>query len=161
MGDKDLNELFGKAEILICDPNGEMKSLGKIVENSTKLNPKDAVELDRLSVREKMQVEPLWVKPLSFGCDIPIGYIPAIIGSDEALEPHRCSFIIEGKPIVNKPRNLKYPNKKRATRVWKKWAKRYGTRPGKMIYLPNVEVESEYDGDYMSVNVTAKPTKQE
>lgn len=35
MGDKDMNELFGKAEILICDPNGEMKPLGKVVECST------------------------------------------------------------------------------------------------------------------------------
>ena len=69
--------------------------------------------------------------------------------------------MIQEPPIINKPRNLKYPNKKRARRIWKKWAKRYGTRPGKMIYLPNVEVESEYNGDYMNVNVTAKPTKQD
>ena len=69
--------------------------------------------------------------------------------------------MIQEPPIINKPRNLKYPNKKRARRVWKKWAKRYGTRPGKMICFPNVEVESEYNGDYMSVDVKAKPTKQD
>lgn len=159
MGDKDMNELFGKAEILICDPNGEMKSLGKVVENSTKLHPEDAVELDRLSVREKMQVEPLRIKPQMIKGEFPIDYAAPILGFDEALEPHRCSLIIQSKPIVNKPNNLKYPNKKRARRVWKKWAKRYGTSPGKMIYLPNVEVESEYNGDYMSVN--AKTINQE
>lgn len=65
--------------------------------------------------------------------------------------------MIQESPIINKPRNLKYPNKKRARRIWKKWAKRYGTSPGKMIYLPNVEVECTPE----RVRVTAKPTKQE
>lgn len=140
MGEKDTDKLFGNPEILICDPNGEMKPLGKVVENSTRLNPEDAAELDRLSVREKMQFEPLHIKPLSFDCDIPIGYIPAIIGFDEALEPSRCSLMIQSKPKINKPRNLKYPNKKRARRIWKKWKRRFGATPGESIYLPDVEI---------------------
>lgn len=156
-----MNELFGKAEILICDPNGEMKPLGKVVENSTRLNPEDTAELDRLSVREKMEAEPLCIKLQMIKGEFSIGDVAPILGFDEALEPSRCSLVIQGKPIINKPKNLKYPNKKRARRIWKKWAKRYGTSPGKMIYLPNVEVESEYNGDYMSVNVKAKPIKQD
>lgn len=156
-----MNELFGKAEILICDPNGEMKPLGKVVENSTRLNPEDTAELDRLSVREKMEAEPLCIKPQMIKGEFSIGDVAPILGFDEALEPSRCSLVIQGKPIINKPKNLKYPNKKRARCIWKKWAKRYGTSPGKMIYLPNVEVESEYNGDYMSVNVKAKPIKQD
>ncbi len=154
MGDKDRNKLFGNSEFLIGGSLPDLKPL-LIVENS--------IELDSLSVREKMEAEPLRIKPISFECDMPTFNIPSIFGIDLASEPSKqvCSLMIQGKPIINKPRNLKYPNKKRARRVWKKWAKRYGTRPGKMIYLPNVEVESEYNGDYMSVNVTAKPTKQE
>ena len=35
MGDKDTDELFGNSELLICDPNGEMRALGKVVECST------------------------------------------------------------------------------------------------------------------------------
>lgn len=154
MGDKDMNELFGNLEFMIGDSLSDMKQL-PIVENS--------IELDRLSAREKMEAEPLWIKPISFECDMSTFNIPSIFGIDLASEPSKqvCSLVIQGKPIINKPRNLKYPNKKRARRVWKKWAKLYGTSPGKMIYLPNVEMESEYNGDYMSVNVTAKPTKQE
>lgn len=34
MGDKDTDRLFGNPELLICDPNGEMKPLGKVVESS-------------------------------------------------------------------------------------------------------------------------------
>lgn len=159
MGDKDTDKLFGNCAIFIGKPEADMKPLGKVVENSTKLNPDDAVELDRLSVREKMQFEPLHIKPLSFDCDIPIEDIAPIIGFDEALEPHRCSLIIQSEPKINKPHNLKYPNKKRARRIWKKWAKRYGTSPGKTIYLPNVEVKSEYNGDCVNVNV--KPIKND
>lgn len=160
MGDKDTNMLFGNRAIFIGTSEVEMKPL-EVVENSVSLHPEDAAELDRLSVREKMQVEPLRIKPQMIKGEFPIIDVAPIIGFDEALELHRCSLIIQGKPIVNKPRNIKYPNKKRARRVWKKWAKRYGTRPGKMIYFPNVEVESEYNGDYKSVNITAKPIKQD
>lgn len=153
MGDKDNNKLFGNSEFLIGGSLSDLKPL-PIVENS--------IELDSLSVREKMEVEPLQIKPLSFEVEASFSDdIAKFLGVDLASEPSRISLMIQEPPIINKPRNLKYPNKKRARRVWKKWAKRYGTSPGKMIYLPNVEVESEYNGDYMSVNVTAKPTKQD
>lgn len=139
MGDKDTNMLFGNCAIFIGKSEADMKLL-KMVEDSLRLNPEDAAELDRLSVREMMQVEPLHIKPLSFDCDMPIGYIPTIIGSDEALEPSRCSLIIQSKPKINKPKNLKYPNKKRAKRIWKKWKQRFGTTPGESIYLSDVEI---------------------
>lgn len=41
MGDKDTDKLFGNPEILICDPNGEMKPLGKVVECSTSLESEE------------------------------------------------------------------------------------------------------------------------
>lgn len=153
MGDKDLNELFGNPELLIGGSLSDLKPL-PIVENS--------IELDSLSVREKMKAKPLQIKPLSFEVEASFSDdVAKILGVDLASEPSRISLMIQEPPIINKPRNLKYPNKKRARRVWKKWAKRYGTSPGEVIYLPNVEVEREYDGNYMSVNVTAKPIKQE
>lgn len=151
MGDKDTDKLFGNPELLICDPNGEMKPLGKIVEGST--------ELDRLSVREKMQFEPLHIKPQMIKGEFPIDYAAPIIGFDEALEPSRCSLLIQSEPKINKPKNLKYPNKKRARRIWKKWKRRFGTTPGKAMYFPEVEIESKYDGQCVSVNV--KPIKND
>lgn len=139
MGDKDTNMLFGNCAIFIGKSEADMKPLGKVVENSTRLNPEDAAELDRLSVREKMQFEPLRVKPQMIKGEFPIDYTAPIIGVDEALEPSRCTLIIQGKPRINKPKKLKYPNKKRARRVWKKWKQRFGTTPGESIYLSDVE----------------------
>lgn len=150
MGDKDTDKLFGNCAIFIGNSETDMKPL-EVVEDSLRLNPEDAAELDRLSVREKMQIEPLHIKPLSFDCDVPIGSMPAIIGFDEALEPSRCTLMIQGKPRINKPKKLKYPNKKRARRIWKKWKRRFGTTPGKTLYLPNVEIESEMVNDHYGI----------
>lgn len=156
MGDKDTNMLFGNCAIFIGNSEADMKPLG-VVEDSTRLNPEDAAELDRLSVREKLQFEPLRIKPLSFDCDMSIGDIAPIIGFDEALEPSRCSLMIQSEPKINKPKNLKYPNKKRARRIWKKWKRRFGTTPGESIYLPDVEIKHEGD----NVIFTAKPIKND
>lgn len=157
MGDKDTNMLFGNCAIFIGKSEADMKPLGKVVGNSTRLNPEDAAELDRLSVREKMQFEPLHIKPQMIKGEFPIDYAAPIIGFDEALEPSRCSLIIQSEPKINKPKNLKYPNKKRARRIWKKWKRRFGTTPGESIYLPDVEIKHEGD----NVIFTAKPTKND
>lgn len=157
MGDKDTNMLFGNCAIFIGKSEADMKPLGKVVENSTKLLSEDAAELDRLSVREKMQFEPLRIKPQMIKGEFPIDYAAPIIGFDEALEPNRCSLIIQSKPKINKPKNLKYPNKKRARRIWKKWERRFGTTPGESIYLSDVERRIEGN----NVIFTAKPIKND
>ena len=157
MGDKDTNMLFGNCAIFIGKSEADMKPLGKVVENSTKLLSEDAAELDRLSVREKMQIEPLHIKPQMIKGEFTIDHTAPIIGFDEALEPSRCSLIIQSEPKINKPENLKYPNKKRARRIWKKWKRRFGTTPGESIYLSDVEIKHEGN----NVIFTSKPIKND
>lgn len=155
MGDKDTNMLFGNRAIFIGKSEADMKPL-KVVENS--------IELDRLSVREKMQIGPLRIKPQMIKGEFPINYAAPIIGFDEALEPSRCSLMIQSKPIINEPKNLKYPNKKRAKRIWKKWKRRFGTTPGKSIYFPEVKIESEMVNEqcgFPYLRVKAKPINQD
>ncbi len=158
MGDKDTDKLFGNPELLICDPNGEMNPLGKIVDGST--------ELDKLSVRENMLTEPLKIKPISINFDMPCEDIASFMGIDLASKPSKqvCSLVIQTEPKINKPKNLKYPNKRRARRIWKKWKRRFGTTPGKMMYLPNVEIESEMANEHYGYpwwRIKAKPINQE
>ena len=142
------------SEILICDPAGEIKPFGKVVECSS--------ELDKLLVRENMLTEPLKIKPISTNFDMPCEDIASFMGIDLASKPSKqvCSLVIQSEPKINKPKKLKYPNKKRARRMWKKWAKRFGTTPGKRLYLPNVEIDckiaSEQDG-YLRYDINAKP----
>jgi hypothetical protein len=148
MGDKDTNMLFGNCAIFIGKSEVDMKPL-KVVE--------DSIELDRLSVREKMLAEPLRIKPQTIKSEFTIDHAAPIIGFDEALEPSRCSLIIQSESKINKPKNLKYPNKKRARRIWKKWKRRFGATPGESICLPNVEMKHEGN----NVIFTSKPIKND
>lgn len=48
-------------------------------------------------------------------------------------------FIIENFPEPTRnPSNLKYPNKRRKMRVWKKWCNRYGWKNPRYIVIPRV-----------------------
>ena len=127
MGDKDLNELFGKDELLIGDSLFNMKPL-PILENGIKL--KESVMQERIDLKSL-------IKPLSFKCKALFSDDMAkILDADIPSALSRRFLMVQWPPTINKPRNLKYPNKKRAWRVWKKWAKRYGISPGKTINLP-------------------------
>lgn len=48
-----------------------------------------------------------------------------------------------GKEYIHRPRNVKYPNKKRARRIWKKWRRRYGADYPEQMVLPNCTVTTE------------------
>lgn len=63
---------------------------------------------------------------------------------DEAIgKPVEASFCVASKPYINRPRNLKYPNKKRARRIWNKWRNRYGVKSIQEILIPKVVVSVE------------------
>lgn len=59
MGDKDTDKLFGNPEILIGEPGGEMKPLGKVVECSTSLESEE--EVDYVPTKNSF----------SFSCEVP------------------------------------------------------------------------------------------
>lgn len=69
---------------------------------------------------------------------------------------------------INKPRNLKYPNKKRPIRVQRKWFNRYvkprvqslalHTDSGQTLFIPHVEPRFSLDG--LTFKAIAKPTKR-
>lgn len=69
---------------------------------------------------------------------------------------------------INKPRNLKYPNKKRPVRVQRKWFNRYvkprvrslalHTGSGQMLFFPHLEPRFSLDG--LTFKAIAKPSKR-
>lgn len=59
MVDKDTYKSFGNPVLLICDADGEMKPIGKIVENSTRLESEE--EPDCVPTKNC----------LSFSCEMP------------------------------------------------------------------------------------------
>lgn len=66
------------------------------------------------------------------------------------------SVIIQmGKVYIHRPHNLKYPNKKRARRIWKKWRKRYGADYPEQLVLPNCTVTTEVRGGAFYTKIEA------
>lgn len=79
-----------------------------------------------------------------------------------AIDPQTGVFSVTirtGKVYIRRPRNLKYPNKKRAKRVWKKWRKRYGAYHPKQMVLPNCTMTTEASGDVFCTKIEAHKLK--
>lgn len=69
--------------------------------------------------------------------------------------------IVEGEPYINRPKNLKYPNKKRARRIWNKWRKRFGVTPTTKYVIPNCTFQTNltFERDNITTNVKVFPDK--
>lgn len=71
------------------------------------------------------------------------------------------SVMIESMPYINRPKNLKYPNKKRARRIWKKWEKRFGVRENEsLFFIPKARIvrNVEFNDDgvmIFNIHITA------
>lgn len=67
------------------------------------------------------------------------------------------SVIVQtGKEYIYRPKNLKYPNKKRARRIWKKWRRRFGAYYPEQMVLPNCTMTTEARGDDLYTKITAQ-----
>lgn len=70
------------------------------------------------------------------GTDIP----DALLGICKEPQTFLVDVTVGGEPYIYRPDNLKHPNKKRARRIWKKWAKRYGVRPTQKCIIPKAQI---------------------
>lgn len=84
------------------------------------------------------------LKGLSFDCTLaPIDeYTEAMdkwFGKSVTAPGESC-VIVSCDQKIRKPSNLKYPNKKRARRIWTKWRNRYGVEHGKSYVFPRAKL---------------------
>lgn len=143
MGNNDTS-IFHKAALVFMEETADDMTQAELIEDRIY---EEKSECDEMSVRQMVQFDPTSVD------------FKAI---DELLTPayskRICSVVVETKPKINRPQDLKYPNKKRAKRIWKKWARRFGYAiPPKRIEIPDAEIESKMDisnGKY-AVKITA------
>lgn len=127
--------------------------------NPTEVHPLEEVIADSLSIIEADETD-----------DAPTASIPALttgrykftvddtnIDRDTIEKLFGCAIdrkdgvfsvtIQMGKEYIHRPHNLKYPNKKRAKRIWKKWRKRYGADYPEQMVLPNCTMTTEWRGN--------------
>lgn len=132
---------------------GKFCELGAIVEGNTEWEAEEAKEIDSLKVREKMLPAPLEIGAMSVDlADNPD--LPKFIGTDCNNGETYCSVSIMGETIINKPKNLKYPNKKRARRIWKKWKRRFGCYSTPAILFPKARVDVDLSKDMCDLQIT-------
>lgn len=175
MGDKD-DVFFGQDMFLM-----PMSEIGKM-ENFTKHLPEcepikfKPIEFESLTTPT---FRPSGDRMPSFNFDIPKEdmekykkWIERPL-FDAAIDPyesmmerfgrHIISMVIRSYPKVNKPKNLKYPLKRRKKRILKKWAKRFGTIPNEIVF-PKAELEigvAPDENGLLLYDVSVKPKKQE
>ena len=68
-------------------------------------------------------------------------------------------IVQKGKVYIHRPHNLKYPNKKRARRIWKKWRKRYGAYHPEQKVLTNCTMTTEACGGAFYTKIEAHKLK--
>lgn len=121
---EELKDLFGRPSCVCFISADKIMDMPKV---------KDSVELEETEYRgitpdAKVMLESYDVK---------------LLNPDEHFLSECFDVRIETKDQIIKPKNLKYPNKKRAMRIWNKWRNRYGVNPGKTIVLKNCQISTE------------------
>ena len=129
--------------------NGPYKISFAPLANPTESHPLGEVIADSLSIIEADEaddaptasVPALTTGRYKFTVDdtnIDRDTIEKLLGCAIVRKPGVFSVAIQmGKEYIRRPHNLKYPNKKRAKRVWKKWRRRYGAHYPEQMVLPN------------------------
>ena len=139
--------------------------------NPTELHPLGEVIADSLSIIEADEAD-----------DAPTASIPALttgrykltiddaqIDRDTIEKLLGCAIdrkagvfsviVQKGKVYIHRPHNLKYPNKKRARRVWKKWRRRYGAYHPEQKVLTNCTMTTEACGGAFYTKIEAHKLK--
>lgn len=142
MGDKDnsfLNRVQSNAKLYFAEIGDKVFKELPIVEDSV------MCECDEMSVRD-MATPCYTTGSYSFNLDnnsIDKAQLDKLLGVDIQSQIDRAvrsSVIIECGEYILRPKNLKYPNKKRARRIWKKWRRRFGVRPSEQFVIPRAVI---------------------
>lgn len=153
MGEANKNILFSNLTLGMFT-DGTFVPIGSIVKNSLTFNSEDEIEdtpNDAICSR---------IEPTTFSLNASVkdcGDLDEIIRPTK-LEPTYRTIVLDSAEYIYRPKNLKYPNKKRAKRVWKKWKRRFGHRPHTTLTIPKAKFEYGMDeSGAFNVTITAEP----
>ena len=139
--------------------------------NPTEVHPLEEVIADSLSIIEADEADDaptasmpaLTTGRYKFTVDatnIDRNTIEKLLGCAIDRKAGVFSVIVQkGKVYIHRPHNLKYPNKKRARRVWKKWRRRYGAYHPEQKVLTNCTMTTEACGGAFYTKIEAHKLK--
>lgn len=163
MDDKDsrLDGLFSGKQQIIAFPHDAPEDaalLGEVISDSLEFAPsqdEEDIEVNKGVCNGRISFT------LNGGMISNSNTVKKLLGIAPTHNPIAAAVVVETGQSINRPKNLKYPNKKRAKRIWKKWKKRFGVRAEKYLYIPKAEIVKnvDYDDDgsmTISTHITAK-----
>ena len=139
--------------------------------NPTEAHPLEEVIADSLSIIEADEaydaptasIQALTTGRYKFTIDdaqIDRDTIEKLLGCAIDRKAGVFSVIVQkGKEYIHRPYNLKYPNKKRARRVWKKWRRRNGAYYPEQVVQTNCTMTTEACGDGFYTKIEAHKLK--
>lgn len=143
MNDKDspLDGLFnGKRQIMIFPQNDTPKEstlFSEVIAYATELVPSQ--QEDDMDVNNAITKGNITFRLNNV--DVDSVELSKVLGVGVSPTESTVSVTIESMPYINRPCNLKYPNKKRARRIWKKWRKRFGVRGNEsLFFIPKARI---------------------
>lgn len=153
MGEKKL-DIFNSSGLICFSFDGAEPCPFKTVKNSFEVEYEDIVdESGDLIVRKPCNT------PLSLRGSVSVDPLIDILSGRVSSEIK--SVVIYANEHINRPKNLKYPNKKRARRVWNKWRKRYGVKGGHGLVIPNAKMDVSVDGETANITIHAQDCHKE
>lgn len=164
MNDKDspLDGLFGgKRQILVFphDASEDAALLGEVISDTLEFTPsqdEEDIEVNKGVVNGRISFT------FNGGTISNSDTLTKLLGIAPTHNPIAAAVVVETGQFINRPKNLKYPNKKRAKRIWKKWKKRFGVRAEKYLYIPKAEITKDVElGDDGSIIINTHITAKE
>lgn len=163
MNDKDspLDGLFNGEQQIIVFPHDAPEDaalLGEVISDNLEFTPsqdEEDIEVNRGVLNGRITFT------FNGGTISNSDTMTKLLGIAPMQNPIAAAVAVEPVQFINRPKNLKYPNKKRAKRIWKKWKKRFGVRVEKYLYIPKAEIvrNVDYDDDgsiIINTHITAK-----
>lgn len=111
------------------------------------------VKEDTVLFEEPPTASPLFSAPeIGMQLSLVQSFVDLILLGNQG-EERECEVSIQALPRVRKPKNLKYPRKKRAYRLLSKWRNRYGIEPGKTYTIPQAKIVKIDDNNYQATAI--------
>ena len=136
----------------------ESHHLGEVIADSLSI-----IEADEADDAPTASMPALTTGRYKFTIDdaqIDLDTIEKLLGCAIDRKAGVFSVIIQkGKEYIRRPHNLKYPNKKRARRIWKKWRRRYGAYHPEQKVLTNCTMTTEACGNDFLYKIEAHKLK--
>lgn len=154
--DKNKRIFASNSNVVLFDPiEDNTLDLNSVVADTLEWTSEESDDFD------DVPQTPNGVYSFSLNCGSDLSnFQDFLMGEPTDEQTREMSVVIHGansKPEIYRPHNLKYPNKKRAKRIKRKWFNRYGANFGQPIIIPKCQISFDADGYHLTALEAPRP----